>query len=356
MAPVLTELDLRNTELEAARQPVQPHPQDVHSSQGTDGTVTRHLATMLAGDYEGALDTGGPEPTYDAYAERFPAIPLVPAPVPPVRQLYSASDHEAAISAVRHDAETSDEEDLGEQMWQVMHPTDVSWRSAWFEAGEEPLMDDQESCITVWAWAALCVSNFCAGSCTIEQLDASLKAVPRIWPDGRYPCRADNPLARFPQSMRACEAAIGVRPIVQHELHVCWTDGCTHWWRHTTHRSHKTPDGHVCPSSCRNCVCPQCGSMRWGDGPRKGIARKCYFFPQAIESFFLDPVMCNALLRTRTEQGPPEARTAPFHRSRRYAELRQACINLGLDPNKVCCDGSHLAIHGCSVRRWCIPT
>ena len=191
MAPVLAELDLRNTELEAAQK---PHPQDVHSSQSSDVMVSRYLATMLAGDYERTLDTGGPEPTYDAHAELFPAIPLVP--LPHVRQLYSASDHEAAISAVRHDAETSDEEDLGEQIWHVMQPTDVSWRSAWFEAGEEPLMDDQESCITVWAWAALCVSTFCAGFCTIEQLDASL--VPRTWPDGRYPCHADNPLAPFP--------------------------------------------------------------------------------------------------------------------------------------------------------------
>ena len=158
--------------------------------------------------------------------------------------------------------------------------------------------------------------------------------------------------------MRACEAAIGVRPIVQHELHVCWTDGCTHWWRHTTHRSHKTPGGHVYPGSCCNCVCPQCVSMRWGDGPLKGTARKCYFLPRAIENVFLDPaaVICNALLRTRTEQGQPEYQTAPFHRSRRYAELRRACVNLGLDPNKVCCDGSHLAIHGCSVRCLCIPT
>ena len=241
MPPVLVEMAQRRRWHETANgHDTGESPQPSHS-QCTTGAITTHLATMLAGDYDGALDIRGPEPDYDAYAQLFPAGPVVAAPQQCVRELYSTSDHAAALSAVRHDADTSDEEDLGEQMWQVMHPIDRSWRSAWFEAGEEPLMEDQDSCITVWAWAALFVSNFCAGSCTIEQIEASLKAVPRIWSDGRYPCRADNPRARFPQSLRACQQAIGVKPIDQHELHVCWTEGCTYWWRYATQRGHKTP-------------------------------------------------------------------------------------------------------------------
>ena len=305
-------------------------PRAQSDSQDMEGPDSVRLAAMLAGEYAGAADLTAAYPAYDADGPLLPLAPVQDVPPQPPRELFTAS---ADVNrALREDAETSEEEDLGDQTWEVIRADDGASRSKWFQVGDEPLMNDVPGCITVWAWAAQNVSNWCAGSCTLEQVNATLTSVPRIFGNLKGPCAHDNPAARIPTSMRACQRAIGVRPISQHELHVCWRDGCTHWWRFAAEKGHKHPGGEACQGECPTCVCPRCSTCRW----EKGKARKCYFFPQAIEQFFMDPELGSATLRTRTERCPTHERSAVFHRSKRYAELLQTCQKLGIDYRKVC--------------------
>lgn len=244
-----------------------------------------------------------------------------------LRPLYEASAEVG--EALDNDELTSDEEDLGPQMQHVMSQPDLDTKSEWFKVGPEPLTAQKQDSMSVWSWSAMTLNSFLQGSMTFAAFEMLLQNVSKIFTGKGGACGPHNPDARFPQSKKAIEKCLGVPPLHQYEIHVCWNERCTHWWPYVSKLNHRNAQNRPCTGTCTICTCPCCGESRWRAGCKKGTANVCYFFPSVLDQFFLDEELCVGILAARHH------RTATFHKTAKYQQLVESCVGCGFDQRQV---------------------
>lgn len=209
---------------------------------------------------------------------------------------------------------SSDDESASEDArmeYLLCQPADKVCNSMWYGARDMPVAADAgASMITVGQYATMQKLAFLQSRQTIDGHNKTAAAAlallsdtvtldpsnPVAQPFLRGENSVHNEYSRVPSSKRACDNAVGVPSADRYTLHVCWRDGCTHWWLHCPKCTH-CPEGDACPV----CFCPKCGTHRYKVVDGKARPRECFLMWDVFEQFFLDAQLCSGILKARRE-------------------------------------------------------
>lgn len=143
----------------------------------------------------------------------------------------------------------------------------------------------------------------------------------------------DNPSNRYPRSFKICRIVLGVDSLDGYEEHL-WAAGCDHVFPHLPRKEwqeHATLQ--LCGNSCPICRCPHCGGWRFEarDGGRCVPAAMCYFFRDALQQWFYDPVWVkhwvDGLEGSRYARSPEGQRVIACLKATGY-DVKKVCIFL----------------------------
>lgn len=242
--------------------------------------------------------------------------------------------------ALKDDLTSSDDDDADEQ-WSRLHscmhrhmslPV-VGQDSGWYKVRQERIDVNNAKSMTIGKQALFSTSLWLSNRMTITAFDAFLESAPAFYIEGGV---VSDP-SRVPKSKAACDQVLGVQPAERSEIHICWGEQCSFWWSGAVRCSRKVPG--LC--TCKDCACPKCNRSRFqkADGSaanrKSGHANLCYFFPEAIEQYFLDRVMCYEILKAHQDNLSDDPPHHPFYNSQRYKDLLANCTSAGWDREAV---------------------